>query len=162
MKSLASSASSGWSSTTVSVRRPNSAAARFRAPSVRAATICGSVNSSVMACPSAMRSGQKATSTPSSRREQVLDAARHAGEDRAAQDDELSGAQVLHQLADRARHRLRVRAEVLVDGRPDDHDDVLGATDDGAVGGGDQRTPRQGVGQRLVHAGLEERRPARP
>ena len=63
VNSLASSASSGSSGTIVSVRCRNSASARASAPGVRAATICGSVNSSVIARPSAIRSGQNATST---------------------------------------------------------------------------------------------------
>ena len=44
------------------VSRRNSALARSAPRAVRAETICGSSNSSVIALPSAMRSGQKATS----------------------------------------------------------------------------------------------------
>jgi hypothetical protein len=44
------------------VSLPNSADARFVPAGVRAETICGSSNSSVIALPSAIRSGQKATS----------------------------------------------------------------------------------------------------
>ena len=58
VNSFASSASSGRSGTICSVSARNSFSARSIARSVRAATICGSSNSSVMARPSAMRSGQ--------------------------------------------------------------------------------------------------------
>ncbi len=67
MNSLASSASSGDSSTTAGVSRPNSAAARLSACGDRAETICGRVNSSVIALPSAIRSGQNATGTSAPR-----------------------------------------------------------------------------------------------
>ena len=78
MNSLASSASSGSSSTMLSVSVPNSARGPRRAPRRRAPeTICGSANSSVIALPSAIRSGQNATSTSSPRvGEQLLDAPR--------------------------------------------------------------------------------------
>ena len=67
MNSFASSASSGDSSTIFSVRCENSARPAPCCPRVRPETICGRVNSSVIALPSAIRSGQNATSisTPS-------------------------------------------------------------------------------------------------
>ena len=63
MNSLASSASSGDITTILLVSLLNSADARFAPVGVREETICGSSNSSVIALPSAIRSGQKATST---------------------------------------------------------------------------------------------------
>src|SRR5215468_8273918 len=67
VNSFASSASSGVIGTTVGVRLRNRALARSRPRAVRLDTIWGSSNSSVIALPSAMRSGQNATSmsTPS-------------------------------------------------------------------------------------------------
>ncbi len=62
VKSFASSASSGLIGTSVEVSRLNRALARSIPRSVRLDTICGSSNSSVIAFPSAMRSGQNATS----------------------------------------------------------------------------------------------------
>ena len=63
VNSLASSASSGVSATMRIVSRPNNADARSRPSGERADTIWGSSNSSVIALPSAIRSGQNATST---------------------------------------------------------------------------------------------------
>ncbi len=62
MNSFASSASSGLIGTSVGVSRENSLLARSRPRALRLDTIWGSSNSSVMALPSAMRSGQNATS----------------------------------------------------------------------------------------------------
>ena len=62
VNSFASSASSGDSSTMLLVSRPKSFAARSIPRGDLAETICGSSNSSVIALPSAIRSGQNATS----------------------------------------------------------------------------------------------------
>ena len=62
MNSFASSASSGDSSTTLSVSSEKSLTARSIPCGERAETICGSSKSSVIALPSAIRSGQNATS----------------------------------------------------------------------------------------------------
>jgi hypothetical protein len=62
VNSLASSASSGESGTSLSVSMLNSLLARSWPRAVRLDTICGSSNSSVIALPSAIRSGQNATS----------------------------------------------------------------------------------------------------
>jgi hypothetical protein len=67
VNSLASSASSGSSGTMLWVSSPNRRAARSRTASLRADTIWGSEYSSAIAWPSAIRSGQKATSTATSR-----------------------------------------------------------------------------------------------
>ena len=80
-----------------------------------------------MARPSAMRSGQKATSTAlpsrSMRRSTI---AGDAGEHRAAQDQELAVVQVVGDALERADHGLGIGVEVLVDRRAEDHDHVLG------------------------------------
>ena len=67
MNSFASSASSGVITTILLVSLSNSADARFAPCAVRDETTCGSSNSSVMALPSAIRSGQNATSISSPR-----------------------------------------------------------------------------------------------
>ena len=63
LKSLVSSAARGSISITSGVSERNSAAARSRARALVPDTICGSVEISSSATPSATRSGQKATST---------------------------------------------------------------------------------------------------
>ena len=60
------------------------------------------------------------------------------------------------QPLERARDGLRVGVEVLVDRRADDHDDVLGAGDDGGVGRGPEQ-PVDGRRQHLGGARLVER-----
>ncbi len=65
VNSLASSASSGDITTRLPVSLPKSRDARSVPVAVRAETICGSSNSSVIALPSAIRSGQNATSISS-------------------------------------------------------------------------------------------------
>ena len=67
MNSLASSASSGSRWTIDPVRWPKSSAAPSRPFADRDDTIWGSENSSSIALPSAIRSGQKATSTATPR-----------------------------------------------------------------------------------------------
>jgi hypothetical protein len=62
VNSFASSASSGVIGTSVGVSVRNRALARPRPRGVRLDTIWGSSNSSVIALPSAIRSGQNATS----------------------------------------------------------------------------------------------------
>ena len=143
-----------------SVRWRNRSAARFVARGVRADTICGSSNSSVIARPSAIRSGQNARSTPSRVPKQLLDAPGHAREHRAAQHHELARAEVVHELPDGAGHCLGIRAEVLVDGSPHHHDHDLGTLDHRHVVVGHEGARGQCPGQVLVDARLEERRDA--
>ena len=78
--------------------------------------IWGSVWSSSRAWPSAIRSGQNATSTAAAALGQVLgDVAGRARVDRAAQDDEGAVAQVRRDLVDGLLEDRHRRPEELVD-----------------------------------------------
>ena len=116
MKSFASSAS-------FVVVRIVSARASGRAPSpgraaasVSAPMIWGSVWSSSSAWPSAIRSGQNATSTAAAAGGEVLgDVGGRARVDGAAQDDERAVAEVRGDLVDRPLEDRHRRPEELVD-----------------------------------------------
>ena len=104
-----------------------------------------------------MRSGQKATSTDRPRSvSSCSTSAGDAGVDRAAQHEQLPVAQVGQHRLERARDRLRVGVEVLVDGRADDHHDVAGLRDDGRVGRGAQLPGGDGRLELVAGAGLVE------
>ncbi len=68
----------------------------------------------------------------------ALDQLRDAGKHRAAQDYELTLAQVCACPGKGLRDGVRVRIQVLVDGRSDDHDDDVGEAGRGGIGSGVQ------------------------
>ena len=133
-----------------------------RRAAVRAETICGSSNSSVIALPSAMRSGQNATSmSMPSAGDHLFDQRGHPGVDGAAQDEDLPVAQVAGAAAQGVRDGGLVRVEVLVHRGADDHDHVLGGAHDGRVGGRFQPPGGARLAQRPGRPGLGERQPRR-
>ena len=158
VNSLASSASLLVVRSVLAASRPNSASARSAAAAVSAPMIWGSVRSSSSAWPSAIRSGQNATSTPQAAvlegRRDVLGRARVDG---AAQDDQRAVAELRGDLVDRPLEHAHRRAEELVDGRPDDEQHGVGAGDDLGVGAELEAARREDVAEQLVGAVLEER-----
>ena len=96
-----------------------------RPRSSSAPMIWGSVWSSSRAWPSAIRSGQKATSTLRPRACEVLGhVLGRARVDRAAQDDQRAVAEVRRDLVDGPLEDRHRRAEELVDRRADDDDEL--------------------------------------
>ena len=130
MNSLASSASSGSSSTISWARLRNSLPARSSARDERDATICGSSNSSTIALPSAMRSGQNATSmsrprSPTKRSTNAVTPGYTVLRSTSSWPSCSDGGDV----GDRRRHRVEIRVEVLVDRGADDDDHVFHVAD---------------------------------
>ena len=125
--------------------------------------IWGSVWSSSSAWPSAIRSGQNATSTllaaVRERRRHVLGRARVDG---AAQDDQRAVAEVGRDLVDGPLEHAHRRAEELVDGRADDEEHGVGAADDLGVGAELEAARREHLAEQLVRAVLHERHLAPP
>ena len=162
VNSLASSASSGDITTSLLVSLPNSADARFVPVGVRDETICGSSNSSVIALPSAIRSGQNATSICSPSPASIFStSAVTPGNTVLRRIEQLAVPQVVGAAAERPGDRRLVGVQVLIHRRADDHHHVLRRGHDRGIGRGLQTPGAEHPVQHLVRAGLGERHPAR-
>ena len=158
MNSFASSASLVDVRTVFVTRWRNRSVARSAARSSSAPMICGSVCSSSRAWPSAIRSGQNATSTEQPRRAEPLGHVRgRARIDRAAQDHQRSIAEVRRDLVDGPLEHRHRRPEELVDGSADDHDERLGPLDHRPARTELQAPGREHAPKQLIGARLEER-----
>jgi len=142
------------------VRREKSLVARAVAAGVRAEMIWGSSNSSVMALPSAIRSGQNATSmlTP---RAAIIFSTRAVTPGKTVErrmrswPSRSQGAQPPRARGIAVWSGLRCSST----GGAEDDDDVLGGGDGGGVGGGGQAAVGDGGGQDGAGAGLVEGQP---
>ena len=163
VKSFASSASLVVVRIVLAASVPNSSAARSAATSSSAPMICGSEWSSSRAWPSAIRSGQKATSTTAAALGEVLgDVGRRGRVDGASKGDERALAEERRDLVDRLLEDRHRRAEELVDRRPDDDDERHRPRDHDRRSVPSSRRPvGEDLAQQVVGAGLEERHLAR-
>ena len=163
VKSLASSASFGRRPDRLAASMPKSASARSPPRSSSAPTIWGSEWSSSRAWPSAIRSGQKATSTPAAAGLQVLGhVAGRAGIDGAAQDDERAVRRCGAIWSTAFSNTVIDGPRNSSTGVPITTTRLVGPLDDRAVGA-ESRAGRSArtLAEELVGAGLEERHLAR-
>ena len=161
MNSFASSASFDVVRIVFAAERSNRAAARSAARSSSAPTIWGSVWSSSRAWPSAIRSGQNATSTSQPIASQALARRRRSSRvDRAPQDDERPVRRCGEIWFDRPLEDRHRRPEELVDRRAD-HDDDLVVRSRIAPSVLSSSRPVEDLPEQLVGARLEERHLAR-
>ena len=145
-----------------SVSRENSLTARSIPCGVRAETICGSSNSSVIALPSAIRSGQNATPIDTPRPAIIFStSAVTPGKTVERSTSSWPSRRYDEQVLEGLRDRRLVRVQVLIDGRADDHDHVLGRADHGRVGRGPQPTGGDGALKQRRGPALVERQLAR-